>query len=84
MPRRIGGEAVTCINTGNAIVCVSPWARLKVGNRYITMDYHLYCGPSFYWDRDMTKEYEPSGVDDPIWPVFEAWLKKYEAARVAK
>lgn len=57
--------------------------RLHVGNRYIVLDFHPYLGPTFYLDREMTKEYEPTGVDDPVWSVFEAWLKTYDAARGA-
>ena len=37
----------------------------------------------------MTKMYEPVDENDPIWPVFEAWLTKFrkqqaEAKRIAK
>lgn len=72
---------MTCINIGNAIVCCSPWGRLKVGNRYITMDYHPYCGPTFYYDRAMTKVYEPVDENDPVWDEFTKWLVKYNAKK---
>ena len=69
---------MTCINTGNAIICVSPWGRLHVGNRYIMVDFHPYCGPSFYTDRAMTKLYDPVDEQDPVWDAFEKWYKKYQ------
>lgn len=72
---------MTCINMGSAIVCVSPWGRLKVGNRYVWVDFHEYCGPSFYTDAAMRKKYEPNGVDDPVWEQFGNWLAKYRAGK---
>lgn len=68
---------MTCISVGRAIVCVSPWGRLRLGNRYVWVDFHEHCGPSFFWDSAMTKHYEPKDENDLIWPVFELWLLKY-------
>lgn len=34
---------MTCISFGNAIVCVSPWGRLKDGNRYVWVSFHDWC-----------------------------------------
>jgi hypothetical protein len=65
----------------NAIVCVDPWGRLKVGNRYVWVLFHEYCGPSFYTDAAMSKLYDPNDENDPVWPQFERWLKKYRAAK---
>lgn len=67
---------MTCINFGNAIVCVNDWGRLKVGNRYVWVDMHPYCGPSFFTNSRMTKLYEPVNEADPVWPAFEAWYAK--------
>ena len=72
---------MTCVTFCNVIVCTSPWGRLKLGNRYIYLDYHEYCGPSFSWDRDGAKPYIPTETD-PIWPLFSAWLEKYEAKKL--
>lgn len=73
---------MTCIHMGsNAIVCVSPWGRLKVGNRYVWVDFHPYCGPNFYRDSAMSKLYDPKDENDPVWPEFGKWLKKYDAAK---
>lgn len=70
---------MTCLRMGNAIVCISPWGRLRLGNRYVWVDFHEYCGPSFYWDSANTKPYEfqEDIENDPIWPIFEKWLEKY-------
>ena len=72
---------MTCINFGNAIVCVNPWGRLTIGNRYVWVDFHEYCGPSFYWDSAMQKVYDPVDENDPIWDQFDKWLKKYRAGK---
>jgi hypothetical protein len=72
---------MTCIRIGNGIVCVNPWGRLKLGSRYVWVDFHEYCGPSFYWDAAETEVYEPADEHDPIWPLFGKWLKKYRAAK---
>lgn len=70
---------MTCTRIGNAIVCTNPWGRLHVGNRYIWVDFHEYCGPSFTLDAAGNKPYEPTGVKDPVWKAFDAWLKKHRA-----
>lgn len=67
--------------TTSMIVCCSPWGRLKVGNRYVWVDFHPYCGPSFYRDSAMTKLYEPADENDPVWCEFGKWLEKYEATK---
>ena len=43
---------MTCIRIGSAIVCVSPFFRLPLsdGTR-VFMDWHSYCGPTFYKDK---------------------------------
>lgn len=43
---------MTCIRIPNGIICVSPFYRLPLedGTR-IYMDWHHYCGPTFYRDK---------------------------------
>mgnify|MGYP006136726629 CR=1 FL=1 len=72
---------MTCIRIGNAIMCMNPWGRLTLGNRYVWVSFHEYCGPSFYTDSAMSKNYEPADENDPIWPLFGTWLEKYRAAK---
>jgi hypothetical protein len=72
---------MTCISFGNSIVCVSPRGRLKVGNRYVWVDFHQYCGPTFFIDSNMSKIYDPADESDPVWPEFAKWLDKHEAAK---
>ena len=72
---------MTCIRFGSGIVCVSPWGRMKVGNRYVWVDFHEYCGPSFYRDSAMSQVYDPKDESDPVWPQFEKWLAKYRAGK---
>lgn len=75
---------MTCVRmTNNAIVCVSShWGRLHLGNRYVWVDMHPYCGPSFFTDSNMSKVYDPQDEDDPIWPLFSAWLKREDAKKL--
>jgi hypothetical protein len=54
---------------------------VKISNKYVWIDYHTYCGPSFWRNSAMTKEYEPKDENDPIWQEFDRWLKKYEAQK---
>ena len=71
---------MTCTRVGNAIVCnSSSYGRLHVGNRYIYVDFHRYCGPSFSFDADGMKPYEPKDENDPVWAVFGNWLDKQKA-----
>jgi hypothetical protein len=75
---------MTCTRIGNTIVCTNPWGRLHVGNRYVWVDYHPWCGPSFTCDQAGTTPYEPADENDPVWPEFNKWLKKYQAAQAKK
>lgn len=73
---------MTCIRMSpSSIVCVNDWGRLHVGNRYVWVDMHPYCGPSFFTDSAMNKVYDPVDENDPVWPAFSEWLKRKEAAK---
>lgn len=72
---------MTCTRIGNIIVCTSPWGRLHVGNRYIWLDFHPYCGPAFSYDQAGDKPYDPVDENDPVWPEFNKWYAKYRAAK---
>lgn len=65
-------------------ICTNPHGRLKLGNRYVWVDYQEYCGPAFSWDAAGDKPYDPESENDPIWGIFEEWLKKFNAAKVKK
>lgn len=72
---------MTCIRIPGGIMCINPHGRLKLGNKYVWVEFHEYCGPTFYRDQAWTKLYEPADENDPIWPLFSEWLKKYKAKR---
>ena len=72
---------MTCIQMGSTIVCVNHCGRLKVGNRYVWVDFHEYCGPSFYTDSRMSKLYDPKDENDPVWEPFGRWLEKFNAQK---
>lgn len=63
----------------NVIVCTTPHGRLHVGNRYVYVEFHPYCGPSFFKDQGGCVPYDPVDEDDPVWPEFEKWHTKYKA-----
>lgn len=75
---------MTCARIDSMIICTSPWGRLHVGNRYVWVDFHDYCGPSFSYDQAGEKLYDPVDENDPVWPEFSKWLKKYQAAQAKK
>lgn len=70
---------MTCTTMTMMHICTNPHGRLKVGNRYVWVDYHRHCGPEFSWDAAGNKPYEPKGEHDPIWEVFLTWLEKRDA-----
>ena len=76
---------MTCIpfNTrgSRGFICVNYWGRLHVGDKYIWVSFHQYCGPSFFTDADMSKPYWPEDENDPVWPEFAKWMEKYEAQK---
>ena len=72
---------MTCVNLGNTIVCINDWGRLKVGARYVWVDFHPYFGPAFFTDANMSKVYDPADENDPVWPEFTKWLDKRKAEK---
>ena len=48
------------------IVCTNPYGRLHLGNRYVWVDYHPYCGPYFSYDANGSKLYDPVDENDPM------------------
>ena len=67
--------------TAKTSVCMSPYGRVKIGNKYVWIDYHTYLGPQFWKDYKFTVPYWPENKNDPIWPEFEKWLAKYNASK---
>ena len=65
-------------------ICGKERHRLLVGRQYITLAWHDMLGPDFYFVKGGGNEvYEPSGENDPIWPVFKKWLDKRSVAKEA-
>jgi len=63
------------IPTGGYI-CTNNWGRLHLGNRYIWVEFHKYCGCIFWKDSNCREEYIPKDENDPIWVEFYKWLNK--------
>lgn len=72
---------MTCTHMLNGVICANQWGRVRIGNHYVWIDYNVYSGPWFWQNSAMTKAYIPQDENDPIWPEFEKWLKKYEAKK---
>jgi len=52
-----GGIKVTCIRSGNCIMCIRPIFRLRTfTGAYVYMDYHEYLGVEFYYDRNTNRK----------------------------
>lgn len=57
---------MTSINLGWAIVSVSPFYRLPLADgRRVFMDFHHFCGPTFYRDRHGSRIIA-DWYDDPL------------------
>ena len=72
---------MACYRMGGAIVCVNPWGSITVNGKRMWLEFHEYCGPTFYTDRSMTKVYEPKDETDAVWPAFAGWLKRYQSRK---
>lgn len=57
-------------------ICCNHSGRLHLGSKYIWVEFHKYTGPTFYRDASWQDEYIPADENDPIWPVFHAWLER--------
>jgi len=68
---------MACIPITNfGFICTNTFGRLHVGNKYVWVEYHHYCGPTFYKDYNCTKPYDPDYKNDPVWTVFQQWVDK--------
>ena len=59
------------VRTANAIIHIADIFRLRLEDgRHVWMDWHPYCGPVFYRDRDTTREivdwWEDSAIDNAL------------------
>jgi hypothetical protein len=80
---------MTCVYFGNGFICgFNPYTRFHIGNKYVWMDFHEYCGPSFWTDKYMSKPYEWKDENDiendPVWEPFGKWLEKCQASKVRR
>lgn len=76
---------MTCvtINTHHtrAIVCLSPCYRLPLEDgRRVFMEWHHYCGPTFYHDRLCQREIEVWWDDDDICAALDWFIKRGKRA----
>lgn len=64
-----------CIPINNGFICTNRCGRLHLPGKYIWVEFHSYCGPTFWQDAGGTKVYDAK-EGDPIWPLFNDWLSK--------
>jgi hypothetical protein len=69
------------MTTRDAIARPSPRVRLRVGNRYIWLNFQEHYGPAFYTNAAGTKLYEPEDESDPVWAPFGVWYSRYQVAQ---
>jgi len=72
---------MTCIRTLGGIVCISPFFRLPLADgRHVFMDWHSYCGPTFYRDRNSLRVIEDWYEDPLICAALDWFVKRGERA----
>lgn len=70
-----------CIRIGDAIVCVSPSFRLPLEDgRRVYMDWHSYCGPTFFKDKNLGKVLDYWWEDDLICKALDWFIKRGHVA----
>ena len=60
----------------NARVTISPYGRLHVGKKYVTVSFHPYCGPEFFYG-DVTFIPSSPQEEDELWEEFGKWHARY-------
>lgn len=66
---------MVCIKIPNGIMCVSPFYRLRLDDGgYVFMDWHHFCGPTFYRDKWQNRMID-DWWDDPLICKALAWFE---------
>jgi len=69
---------MTCTHIGNAIFCHYPIYRLRLEDgRNVWLEFHPYCGPTFFKDRFCQREIENWWDDVAICRAFDWHYEKY-------
>lgn len=62
---------------GFCLTLLPPLVRLRTSDGgYLYLEWHEYLGPTFYRDRQRTRELSVTGLvdeDDPAWAAFDWW-----------
>lgn len=68
---------MTCIRMNGMIVCVSPFYRLRLADgRCVFMEWHSFCGPTFYRDRNCRRMIEDWYEDTLICDAIDWFVKR--------
>ena len=60
-------DSMPCAPLNSWFLCFSPSYRLRLSDgRHVFLDWHRYCGPTFYRDRAMSREVEDWWNDPAI------------------
>lgn len=66
---------MTCIRFPGGIMCVSPFYRLPLSDgRRVFMDWHNFCGPTFYRDKRSLRQIDNWWDDELICEALE-WFQ---------
>lgn len=61
--------------------CFNPTFRLRLGDgRYVFMDWHRYCGPNFFYDRDLNRIVQSWWEDELICKALDWFIERGERA----
>lgn len=72
---------MTCHHIGNAIVCTQPAYRLPLADgRRIWMEWHHYCGPTFYRDRGLMRMIAEWDLDPLICKALDWFMSRGQRA----
>lgn len=68
---------MTCTRVGNAIICTSPSFRLRLTDgTCVFMEFHHYCGPMFFKDREQRREIDEWWDNDLICEALDWFLAR--------
>jgi len=68
---------MTCVPYQGSFICCASVFRLRLfDGTYVFMDFHHYCGPTFYKDRLCTREIEEWWEDPRLCRAFDWFVKR--------
>ena len=74
---------MTCIKIPNGIICMgNPTQDLRIYGSSVYMDWHEYCGPTFFRDKNCNSVIHTPGKK--TWAAFDKWFACHNTPRKRK